>query len=413
MPSHVPNAQTDIVIVGAGIAGLWAFAELRQRGYDVLLLEAGGVGGVQSLAAQGIIHSGLKYALTGKVSKLAQSISAMPDVWLDSLRGHGPVDLTTAHIAANSQQLLIPAGLVGNMVKGLTKRMLGRDVYEIAKADWPVGVTNAGFRGSAVHMSEPVLDIPSVVRALAAAAPNAIRSLTTTSQTSEQRADGHGLDASQIDQGILNVAGTEIRASCFVFTAAEGNRPLATASNHADGLRTQRRPLLMGLLKPAPYDLFVHLVGTSEKPIATITTHQTEQSERVWYLGGQVAECEKDAKPRMVLNAIQKAFAKYLPAIKLSDFEFAVLPVDRIEGKSESKGWMPDTPTIHDKGNALYCWPTKLTFAPLLTRTLLEKLEQKRIEPRGENGDFSSLPLAHFAKAPWDTVNWQAAAEIA
>jgi len=408
----MPEVKTDIVIVGAGIAGLWTFAELRKRGYDVLLLASGGVGGTQTLAAQGIIHSGLKYALTGKVNKLAHSISAMPDVWLDSLRGEGPVDLTAARMAASSQQLLIPGGLVGSMVSGLTKRMLGRDVYEIPRGDWPVGLPDTGFNGTAIHMSEPVLDIPSVVRALAGASPDSVRSVSAKDGSSASESSAELFDTTQLDKGILVTPTATIKASCFIFTSAEGNHPIARAAKHDEHLKTQKRPLLMGFLKPAPFDLFVHLVGTSEKPIATITTHTTHAGERVWYLGGQVAERDKDAAPESVLSAIRKAFAKYLPKIDLAEFEFAVYPVDRVEGKSESKGWMPDTPTIHDAGNALYCWPTKLTFAPLLARMLLPKLEEKGVSPSNAQGDYSALTPAEFAPPPWDTVTWDRANKL-
>jgi glycine/D-amino acid oxidase-like deaminating enzyme len=77
----------DIVIVGAGIAGLWTFHRLKKRGYDVLLLEKDSIGGDQTIASQGIIHSGLKFAIAGKISTLARSISAMPDIWRTALKG--------------------------------------------------------------------------------------------------------------------------------------------------------------------------------------------------------------------------------------------------------------------------------------------------------------------------------------
>jgi len=48
----------DIVIIGAGIAGLWAHYVLRSRGYNCLLLESKAIGAGQTLASQGIIHSG-------------------------------------------------------------------------------------------------------------------------------------------------------------------------------------------------------------------------------------------------------------------------------------------------------------------------------------------------------------------
>ena len=97
------------------------------------------------------------------------------------------------------------------------------------------------------------------------------------------------------------------------------------------------------------------------------------------------------------------AFEKYLPAVDLSGAEWAALPIDRVEGKSDADGWMPDTPTIHSVDNVHYCWPTKLTFAPLLSDRLLEKIEGT---PAGEQSDYSFLPEVDYSPAPWDKVSW-------
>ena len=73
------TATTDIVIFGGGIAGLWLLNRLRQQGYDVILLESDALGGGQSLASQGIIHGGLKYALNGVLSPASSAIAQMPE----------------------------------------------------------------------------------------------------------------------------------------------------------------------------------------------------------------------------------------------------------------------------------------------------------------------------------------------
>ena len=46
-----------VVLVGAGIAGLWALRRLLAQGHDAILLESGTIGGGQTLAAQGILHT--------------------------------------------------------------------------------------------------------------------------------------------------------------------------------------------------------------------------------------------------------------------------------------------------------------------------------------------------------------------
>ncbi|MCD8562499.1 MAG: FAD-binding oxidoreductase [Alphaproteobacteria bacterium] len=376
--------NTDIVIIGAGIAGLWTYRHLKSLGYDVLLLEKDSIGAGQTLASQGIIHSGLKYAFAGQVSALAQSISAMPDLWRAALKGEGPVDLSAARVNANSQILLVPAGLMGGLVKLVTKRVLGGHVREISKTDWPEAVKNTGFQGSLIYMDEPVLDIPSVIHALAGES-SGVRLAADPLTTLEQ----HGILARKI-----------------IVTAAGGNSLLAHSLGHDEGLQTQKRPLLMGMLTPAPFELYAHLVGPSDKPVATITTHKRGDGSLVWYLGGGVAERAKDSDPQDVIDAALAGFKKYMPGLDLSNLKWATLPIDRVEGKSDKDGWLPDTPTIHSVGDTLYCWPTKLTFAPLLAERITGILEKENIKPSGARNDWSFLPPAPFAQAPWETAEW-------
>lgn len=376
----------DIAIFGAGIAGLWAFNRFKRMGYDVLLLESNTIGCGQTIASQGIIHSGLKYAFAGKINKLAQSISAMPDLWRAALRGEGDVDLSAAQYNAESQYLLIPKGFMGGLIKLVTKNALGNNVHEVPENLWPDEIKSSGFKGNVVFMDEPVLDIPTVLRALAEPYKNAIRHIDTP------------------DDPFGFLQRHNIEAKHVIFTGAASNAQIAQASNHAKGLETQHRPLLMGMMKPAPYPLYAHLVGSSDKPVATITTHKTSSGELVWYLGGGVTERDKSANPDEVIEAARKGFAKYMPQVDLSAVQWATLPIDRVEGKSDVDGWMPDTPTIHSAGNIHYCWPTKLTFAPLLSDRLVEKIEA---EPSGNETDFSFLPDANYTKTPWDSTKWK------
>lgn len=75
MPSEL---STDIVIVGAGVAGLWLNARLRALGYSTVLVENARLGGGQTFKAQGIIHGGAKYALHGALTGASEAIADMP-----------------------------------------------------------------------------------------------------------------------------------------------------------------------------------------------------------------------------------------------------------------------------------------------------------------------------------------------
>lgn len=357
--------DADIVIHGGGIAGLWTLARLKNLGYDALLVEPNAIGGVQTIASQGIIHSGLKYALSGKINALAREISAMPEVWRDALNGDGPVDLSKAKRAAETQYMMIPKGVMGSILKIGAKSFFGT---EVEKIKWPPEVSATGFEGTLVDMAEPVLDIPSVIRTLAEPYMSCIR----------KSADG-------------------VNARKHIYTAAEGN--------DKSGIATQRRPLLMGLLKKAPFPLWVHLVGASDKPMATITTHETKDGEIAWYFGGQVAERDKNENPDAVYDAMFEALKKYMPLTEINDAELAVLPIDRIEAKPGA-GIMPDAPVIYNKDDKIYAWPTKLTFAPMMADKIAEELKAQDIRPSHNHTDWSFLPEVSYAEPPWEKAQW-------
>ena len=79
--------STDIVVFGGGVAGLWLLNRLRNEGYGVILLESNTLGCGQTVASQGIIHGGLKYAMTGSLTGASNVIADMPARWRNSLQG--------------------------------------------------------------------------------------------------------------------------------------------------------------------------------------------------------------------------------------------------------------------------------------------------------------------------------------
>jgi plasmid stability protein len=316
--------------------------------------------------------------LAGKVSELARAISAMPQRWQDALKGKGEIDLSAAVMNAKSQQLLIPDGLMSGVIKSVASKALGDAAHEIVESKWPKNITKSGFKGSIVHMDEPVLDIPSVIRTLAEMNSNTIRAS---------------------DEGVS--------AKLHIYTAAEGNEKAAKKAGHGKGMETQARPLLMGMLKPAPFEIYAHLVGKSDKPVCTITTHKDKEGTLVWYLGAGVAERPKNASEREVFMDCRKAFKKFFPQTNFDLVQWATLPIDRIEGKSKKDGWMPDTPTIHEAGDVLYCWPTKLTFAPLLADNVIEKIQTRGLKPSGAISKWDHLSEAEIAETPWDEAQWK------
>ena len=92
--SETQTVKVDVAIFGGGVAGLWTLARLRNEGYNAVLFENNALGGGQTRYAQGIIHGGTKYALTGKLTASSEAISEMPSFWRACLEGQGELDLS-------------------------------------------------------------------------------------------------------------------------------------------------------------------------------------------------------------------------------------------------------------------------------------------------------------------------------
>ena len=90
--NNPPSASLDAAIVGGGIAGAWALRLLQNKGYNAILLEADSIGCAQTLASQGMIHGGLKYALSGNMTGAAEAIADMPRRWRACLDDADDVD---------------------------------------------------------------------------------------------------------------------------------------------------------------------------------------------------------------------------------------------------------------------------------------------------------------------------------
>ena len=73
--------NTDVLIVGGGVAASGSRHACAARGFATLLVESASLGGGQSVKSQGIIHGGAKYALHGALTGASEAIADMPRRW--------------------------------------------------------------------------------------------------------------------------------------------------------------------------------------------------------------------------------------------------------------------------------------------------------------------------------------------
>ncbi|MFW5450651.1 MAG: FAD-dependent oxidoreductase, partial [Methylophagaceae bacterium] len=231
---------TDVVIIGAGIAGLWLHNRLNQMGFHALLLENKTIGNAQTLSSQGIIHGGAKYALNGILSKATQAIGDMPARWQACLAGDGDVDLTDVSVLADHQLLWSKDQLSSKMMSFFASKALSSRMKTVAKPDQPALFQDPKFKGTLYQLDEPVLDIPSVLTALAT--PWQHRIIHTANAEINWLQDDDGVQALQLGDKL------EVQAQHIVLTAGEGNEDLLNNL----GIKKpemQRRPLQMVMCK--------------------------------------------------------------------------------------------------------------------------------------------------------------------
>lgn len=382
----------DVAVVGGGIAGLWLLARLRSRGYHTVLVECRALGAGQTRYSQGIIHGGVKYALGGTLSGASEAIAGMPARWRRCLAGDGELDLRRAELLSGHQYLITTAGLASRLGGLFAARALRSRLQKLARQDYPPAFGHTAFRGTVYRLDEPVLDVATVLQALAAPLRSALASSTTPATV---EADGT-VRLTGPDGGCL-----DLRARRVVLTAGAGNATLSRAA-------MQRRPLQMVLMRadelPA---LYGHFLGLGDKPRLTVTTHRDRAGRPVWYLGGALAETGVERSAAAQIDVARRELTELLPWVNLDTAGFATLPVDRAEGR-QPDGRRPDTPVLVGEGAVIAAWPTKLALAPLLADAVLEQLRTDGIEPRGGDALPADWPRPVVADYPWDdeTLQW-------
>jgi len=386
------RVNLDLLILGGGIAGLWTAAAARRAGYRVVLLESCALGAGQTLQSQGIIHAGLKYALLGQVNETAQLIAAVAKDWEAAMAGEGLVNLRNAKIAAPAQHMLVPGGLLGTLAGAMGHAALGETIQNLKPNNWPPGLAALGFKGNVISMSEPGIDIRSVLYALTEQLENICYHYHPERAQIILRPDG-GFESIKIGE-------TEIAPTQVVSVAAQGNEWLAEQMNFKAA--AQHRPLKMVLLKGDLPHAYWHGVGGSFRPAFTISTHKTSAGNNVWYIGGAVAEAGVKQDDQTLFRETAAALQKYLPKLDMKNMQWSSLPVVRVEGH-DPRGWLPDRPSYQQHANLMLGWVNKLTLAPLIAKEILAKLPP----PLGSTMEILPLPLAQVAENPWDNVIWQ------
>ncbi|WP_213875557.1 FAD-dependent oxidoreductase [Pseudomonas sp. dw_358] len=385
--------STDVLIVGAGVAGLWLNARLRRLGYATVLVERATLGGGQSIKSQGIIHGGAKYALHGALTGASEAIADMPRRWREALQGSGELDLRGVRLLSEAHYLWSPGTLAGNLTSFFASKAVRGRVDQVKGDQLPPALQDRGFKGKVYRLAELVVDVPSLIQQLA-------------EQAGEGLLAGEQIEPWRDDEGHLlglRVDGRAIRAQRVVLSAGAGTETLL-ADLGLQQPAMQRRPLHMIVAKGASLKpLYAHCLGGGPKPRLTVTTHPAADGQWVWYIGGDIAESEGVARqPAEQIAVAQKELGQLLPWVDLSQVQWATLRVDRAE-PAQSGLARPDNSFLADQQGLLVGWPTKLALAPDFADRVLACLERDAVKP-GVHSPLPTLPRPALGVPVWDQL---------
>ena len=398
--------SVDLLVIGAGIAGLWILDAAVRAGLRAVAVECDALGAGQSVSAQGIIHGGLKYTLREKDLASAGSIRDMPGQWraLHEQPEAGGPDLRTATMSSPCTWLWRTDSLASRIGMLGARATLRTRPEAAAAADRPSLLRSVP--GAVLRVGEPVFDTRSALAALAS--PHRDRLVRVGGPEGVELTSRAGL----VDRAILRDGPREItlRPRAVVLAAGTGNEALLSRMG-LDANITQRRPLHMTLLRGSDLPMLHGHCVDGNRTRVTVTSGRDRAGRVVWQLGGDLAETgverDQDAQIRRAVRELTAVLPDLDPR-SIEDAAWSTYRVDRAERRTGA-GLRPDDATVErlHEGRLLVAWPTKWALAPRLAARVLESLPPSPGVDRPESPlDLRPMETPDVAEFPWETRTW-------
>lgn len=390
-PTNQPNL--DALIIGGGVAGLWTLDRLTRAGRTAVLVEKTALGDGQTIWSQGILHSGLKYTLAGSLNKAARAIREMPALWRDCLAGSAEPDLSPVKRRAEychiwrTESLSSRAAMIGASAGLVTKPV------ELAPEDRPDILRNCP--GKVARLDEQVIEPASLLaRFLHLHRDRIIRA---DIQPEMLDFDDAGSARAVTIDGVSHMPRT------IIITAAAGTPTLADTFR-IPAPQTQTRPLRMVLARSASLPaLNAHCVDGMATRV-TITSTTDTQDRTIWQIGGEVAERGAALSKTETIALARSELRAVLPHLDQSDIEFATYQAPRAEARTKT-GRRPESVVLHNRGQVIFAWPSKLVLAPQLAEDILAALPEPISAPI-DPAALTDLPRPEVAAPPWETADF-------
>jgi len=381
----MPTYNIDAAIVGGGIAGAWALNLLCSAGYNAVLFEADALGCDQTLASQGMVHGGLKYALGGQLTGASEAIARMSSRWRSCLNGDDPVDLRGVRLLSDQYFMFSNDSARGRLTTFFASKALRGRIDKVDQHEWPQAFK--GFDGVVYALEDFVLDAGSLLETLISPYRDRIFQLKLNRENTRPTATGYD----------ISLADCEMHAHRLISCAGNGSAGLLEALG-VSNIEVQQRPLKQVLVRPTHnVELYAHCLtgASSAEPRLTITSHFGEGG-LVWYLGGRLATQGVTLSDTQQIEKAKAELETCVPWLDWQGAQFEILYVNRAEPKQRS-GLKPDNAFVAESGHFIQCFPTKLTLAPDLGDRLLALLPA----PQGGDLPHTNQPRAEIGSFPW------------
>ncbi len=388
--------KVDALILGGGAAGLWLLDELVRSGFHVVLIENSALGTGQTIATQGIVHGGLKYAITGTQDASVTAIRKMPELWRDCIAGRRLPDLGETRVRSDYCWMWRTASLKSTLGMVGARAGLRSMVEKVAARDRPAALQECP--GDVFRLSEQVIDPESFLHALAA-----------RHQQRLLRADDDAVEFVTTAPGVVHVVRLtdarrgdhlDLRAKHVILTAGAGNAKLRERVGLGEGVM-QRRPLHMVLLRGNLPELYGHCIDGAHTRI-TATSAVDSCGRRVWQIGGQVAEDGVAMDAPTLIKHTHAELIAVLPGVDLSGVEWSTYRVDRAEIETP-RGARPAGPVAKLEGNVITAWPTKLALCPHLAMLVRDLLPRSMTHDPTDLRTLERWARPAIATLPWET----------
>ena len=396
--------DVDALIVGGGAAGLWVRAVLKSYGRSTVLIESDALGAGQTIASQGIIHNGAKYAAEADAGERASVLRVIAFAWRLHLDNENNPELQGTTVHSDQSWYWNPEGPL--------PKCLDDWWDEYHPVDDGLGTTHPLLREcpAARRNDERSICPESLLNVLAG---DDRRDLLLVSQDCIrwQVKEAGEVDAVTLSHSDIDTQLT-LRPRVVFFTAGVGNAELRGAVGLTGAESMQRRPLRMGLVRGQMPTICGHWFD-DDGPRLTISTQFDDKSRTIWQLGGRVAEGPGATSSRESLTQCRHELSLALPSFDLSQTEWASYDAVRAE-PTTLDGRIPSAlDGMSLEGNVITLWPTKLTLLPYHMIDLRRMLDREGAMPQRDI-DLPDWPRPEVARPPWKTItNWLPDAELA